>query len=160
MNFVYTANPPAKDAEPLVANDPWFPAVTPTDVRDAANLDGTATEARLRNALRDAFDTVNRELSDYRERMELAGHATLAEVPARQLDGQSLQVLRYRRAVVASVQAQLVDVHREIDTTPHSDGKEGRIRERLDVKRNAHLRALRLAISDLLGIARTTVELI
>lgn len=160
MNFVYTANPPAKDAEQAIANDPWFPAITPTEVRDAAILDGTVTPARLCNAMRDAFDDVNQELSSYRERMALAGYATLADVPARQIDGKSVQVHRYRRAVVACVQVLLAEVYREIDTTPHSDGKEGRIRETLDTKLAEHRAAMRRAISDLLGIARTTVELI
>jgi len=160
VSLVYTANPPAKDAEPTVANDPWWPAITPDEVRDAAALDGTTTPARLREALREAMDSVNEELEPYRSRQEQAGYASLADVPARQIDGHSVQVLRYRRAVIACVQARLVEVHREIDTTPHGDSKADRIRERLDAKLDEHRRAMRWAISDLLGIGRTTVELI
>ena len=160
MTFVYTANPPASDGEPEVANDPWFPAITPAEVREACMLDGTVTPARLRQALLSALDSVNEELHAYREAREAEGHARLADVPARLLGGESVQLTRYRRAVLACIQALVAEAHREIDTVPHSDGKEGRIRERIETKLQEHRRAMRWAISDLLGLPRHTVELI
>lgn len=160
MSFVYPANPPDTADEPGFDNDPWFPSITPQEVRDACMLDGTVTVHRLRNALVDAMDSVNGELSDYREIHEAQGIATLADVPARKLAGESVQVGRYRRAVYACVQALVAEANREIDTTPHSDGKEGRIREKIEAKIQEHRRTMRWALSDLLGIGRHTIELL
>ncbi|NOJ99877.1 head completion/stabilization protein, partial [Corallococcus coralloides] len=56
------------------------------DVRDAALLDGTVTPARLRDALLEALDSVNGELSNYRATQEARGYAKLADVPADRLD--------------------------------------------------------------------------
>lgn len=160
MSFVTTATNPTPAQEPKIENDPWFPEVTPQDVRDACLLDGTVTVHRLRVAMLDAFDTVNRELSCYRDACEAQGHAKLADVPARQLGGMSVQVFRYRRAVFACVHALVAEAHRDIDTTPHSDGKEGRIREKIEAKIEEHRRTMRWAINDLLGVSRSTIELI
>ncbi|GKS83205.1 head completion/stabilization protein [Acidovorax sp. SUPP1855] len=160
MTFITTANPPARGEEAAPANDPWFPAVSPDEVREAALLDGTVTPVRLRHALIEAMDTVNGELAAFRAQQEAAGHASLAAIPAGQLAGRSVNVVRYHRAINACVQALVAEAHRDIDTTPHSDGKGDRIRERLGEKIDAHRQAMRWAISDLLRIRRTTVELI
>jgi len=160
MNFVYPANPPLQADEPPVANDAFFPAILPPDVRNAALLDGTVTAARLRIAIIEAIDTVNGELAQWAARQQAAGHATLSDVPASVIDATSAQVLRYQRAIIACVQARLAEANREIDTTPHSDGKADRIREKIEVKVSEHRQNMRWAISDILGIGRTTVELI
>ena len=67
---------------------------------------------------------------------------------------------RYLRAIYAHIQAELAEVYRDIDTTPHNDSKAERMRERYEVKVDEHRRNLRWAIADLLGRPRTTVELI
>ena len=161
MSFLATANPPASGTEQAVENHPWFPAVLSEELRKACRLDGTVTPDRLRLALVSALDAVNTELQDWRLAREAEGHATLADVPcAQRINGASANVARYQRAVYAHVQAELAEVYREIDTTPAGDSKNDRIRERIEVKIDEYRRTLRWAISDILGIRRTTVELI
>lgn len=160
MSFIATANPPVTGDELPVANDPWFPAVDPDALRRSCRLDGTVTPDRLQHALLHALDSVNLELGAYRQARETEGYASLADVPCTTLNDESVQVARYHRAVYACVQAELSEAYRDIDTTPHSEGKSDRIKARIEAKADEHRRAMRWAISDLLGIRRTTVELI
>ena len=161
MSFVATARPPVATAEPPVSNDPWFPEMEPAAVRDACRLDGTITTARLLPALKAAMLSVNAELEQYRlEQRSRWGYNALADVPAPMVGGESAQVLRYRRAVHACLQADLAEVFRNLDTLPSGTGKEGRVLEGLAVHVDEHRRNQRWAISDLLGMRRSTVELI
>ena len=100
------------------------------------------------------MDSVNRELQAYKAEQVLAGAANLAAA------GDGRQPGRYLRAIYAHIQAELAEVYRDIDTTPHNDSKAERMRERYEVKVDEHRRNLRWAIADLLGRPRTTVELI
>lgn len=160
MSFIATANPPVIGAEQPVQNHPWFPAVSLHDLRNVCLLDGTVTPSRLRHALLNALDTVNGELRAFRIQHEAQGHADLAAVPCEQLDGTSANVARYLRAVYAHVQADMAEAYRDIDTTPSGDGKAERVREKIEARIEDHRRTMRWALSDLLAIPRTTVELI
>ena len=160
MSFIATANPPVVGTEQPVDNHPWFPAISPDELRQACRLDGTVTPARLRLAIVSALDSVNSELHAWRLAHQAAGHASLAAVPCEELSGTSANVGRYYRAVYAHVQAELAEVYRDIDTTPASDSKGDRIKDRIEAKIEEHRRTLRWAITDLLGLRRTTVELI
>ena len=141
-----------EDAE--VDTVPWFAAVPASRVREVCRLDGTVTAARLGEAISNAMDSVNRELKAYKAEQVLAGAANLAAA------GDGRQPGRYLRAIYAHIQAELAEVYRDIDTTPHNDSKAERMRERYEVKVDEHRRNLRWAIADLLGRPRTTVELI
>ena len=160
MSFIATANPPVIGAEQPVQNHPWFPSVSLPDLRKACLLDGTVTPDRLRHALLNAMDTVNAELRAFRVQHEAQGHANLAAVPCEQLNGTSANVARYLRAVYAHVQADMAEAYRDIDTTPSGEGKTERVREKIEAKIEEHRRTMRWAISDLLAIPRTSVELI
>ena len=161
MSFVATVNPPKPEVEPTVQNDGWMPDMEPTAVRAACHLDGTVTTARLIPALQAAMLSVNAELQAWAsEQRARYGYAALADVPAPQMGGVSAQVLRYRRAVHACLQADLAEVYRNLDTLPSGAGKEGRVLEALAVQVDEHRQKQRWAISDLLGMRRSTVELI
>lgn len=161
MSFVATARPSVAATEPTVANDPWFPDMNPEDVRNACRLDGTITPARLLPALKAAMLSINAELEAYRlDQQSRLGYASLADVPAPTVGGESAQVLRYQRAVHACLQADLAEAYRNLDTLPSGSGKEARVLEALAVHVDEHRRNQRWAISDLLGIRRSTVELI
>src|SRR3546814_6841011 len=43
------------------------------------------------------------------------GHETLAAVPAPQLDGRSVQLTRYHRAIALLAKAELIERHRDFD---------------------------------------------
>src|SRR5437868_4991461 len=134
MSFVATARPPVAATEPPVSNAPWFPEMDPAAVRDACRFDGTITTARLLPALKTAMLSVNAELEQYHlEQQSRWGYASLADVPAPMVGGESAQVLRYRRAVQACLQADLAEAYRNLDTLPAGSGKEARVLEGLAV---------------------------
>lgn len=160
MSFIATARPPVTGAELPVENDPWFPAIDPADLRATCRLDGTVTPQRLQHTLVQALASVNAELADWRTAREAEGAAALADVPAGRLNGESVKAHHYRRAVYACVQADLSEVYREIDTTPQAIGKTDRVTDQLATKTEEHRRNQRWAISDLLGLRRTVVDLI
>lgn len=141
-------------------NHPWFPAVSPDLLRKACRLDGTVTPDRLHLALVAALRSVNGELRAWREAQQAAGYATLAAVPCEQVGGQSEKESCYLQAVYSHVQADMAEAYRDISTTPSSDGKGDRIKEKVENRADTHRQAMRWAISDILGIGRTTVELI
>ncbi|AOJ73449.1 phage head protein [Burkholderia sp. MSMB2042] len=110
----------------------------------------------LRHAARDAMLTVNDELAAWRARQRAAGAATLADVPAPHIDGESAHVARYRRAVYHLTHADVTEKYRGYDTTKSGGQVAADLAATVDdARRNA-----RWAISDILGIARSTVELI
>lgn len=160
MSFLATAKPPIPEVDAVVDNDPRFPAIDAARLRATCRLDGTVTPARLQRALMDAMASVNSELATYMLAQGLLGYATLADVPAIPLGGESVKLHHYRRAVYACVQADLSEVYREVDTTPAGNGKQERVGAQLEIKADAYRRAMRWAISDLLGRPRTTVDLV
>ncbi|RZJ05747.1 MAG: head completion/stabilization protein [Rubrivivax sp.] len=159
MSFLANAPTPTvteSPAEAIVTNGTWFPPVDPKAVREASRLDGTVTSQRLRQSIINAIHSVNLELAVYRATKLLDGYETLAAVPADQVDGASIKVHCYLRAVYACVQADLVERYRDHDTTGAGDKDADQLIQRADELR----RDMRWAISDLLGIGRSTVELI
>ena len=160
MSFLAKVNPPPAGSELPVSNDPWFPAIDPAHLRATCRLDGTVTPERLQHALMQALASVNAELWEFKGSNMLLGHASLADVPAGALNGESVKAHHYRRAVYACVQADLAEAYRDIDTTPSGEGKAERVREKIEAKIEEHRRTMRWALSDLLAIPRTSVELI
>lgn len=156
MSFLGNEPAPTADDETTLENDGWFPVIDLAHLRAAARLDGTVTPARLRHAALNAVASVNTELAAYREAQQAAGRASLADVPAPQLGGESVQLQRYRRAVYACVQADLIEHYRDFDTTGAGD----KAAEKLELRVGDLRRDVRWAVSDLVGRRRTTVELI
>ncbi|OHX20447.1 head completion/stabilization protein [Chromobacterium sphagni] len=150
-----TAAPIANDGQPIKAAYFW-PEIDPAHARAAMRLDGTVTAPRLRHALVEAVAGVNQELSGWRQIRTAAGASQLAEVAAEQIDGESVLVQRWRRAVYATTAAELAERYRSFDTT-------GAGRQRADDLDSTadDLRAdARAAIRAILAVGRATVELI
>lgn len=156
MSFLGTQPAPTADEETALENDGWFPAIDLQHLRRTVRLDGTVTPDRLAHAAINAVLSVNAELASYKEAQQYAGHATLGDVPAPQVAGESAQLQRYRRAIYASVQADLIEHYRDFDTTGAGDKAAEKLELRIDDLR----RDLRWAIADIVGRRRTTVELI
>jgi hypothetical protein len=156
MSFL--ANPPTPSAaeEHQVANDGWFPDLDLAKLRATARLDGTVTPERLRYSALTAVLSINAELAAYKGAQLLLGHASLEAVPATSIGGQSVQTARYLRAVYSSVQADLIEHYRDFDTTGAGD----KVAEKMEMRTSELRRDVRWAVSDLLGIRRTTVDLI
>lgn len=158
--FVITATPPDSTEEPSITNDGWFPDMEPAKVRAACLLDGTVSADRLLPLLQNAMLDVNAELAEWaQEQRARWGYASLADVPAPQVGGESAKLLHYRRAVHACLQAQLLDAYRGMATIS-TGNKLDRSSDDTSTQAGDHRRNQRWAIADLLGHARATVELI
>ncbi|MBU9261728.1 head completion/stabilization protein [Burkholderia multivorans] len=158
MSFVSTpplAQPP-QTAAPPIANDAFYPDVSLEHARDTMRLDGSVTDARLRHELLAAIASVNDELRTARTAWRDAGFARLADVPADQLDGESVLLQHYRRAVYCLAKATLIERYRDYDTT----GDGARRADDLEPQSDELRRDARWAISDIVGRPRVTVELI
>ncbi len=155
-SFLGNAPTPAVNTEEVIENDGWFPDIEPAELRKAARFDGTVTPERLSKAILFAVSSVNAELADWQATQISAGLESLADVPAPSLGGLSTKVALYTRAVYAAAQADLVERYRDYDTT----GAGGKQADAMDPRIADLRRDIRWAISDLIGIRRTTVELI
>lgn len=160
MTFV--ARPPVAEieqspaAEQAVVNDGFFPNIEPAAVREAARIPTSITPARLRAAILGAIMTVEIDLRAYAAASITAGHATLAAVPAPQLDGQSVQLLRYQRAVALYTKAELIERHRDFDTTAAGGSQVDELTPSIvELRRDAQH-----AVRDMAGRSRTVVDLI
>ncbi|WP_250466126.1 head completion/stabilization protein [Caballeronia sp. GAFFF2] len=150
-----TLDPSATDNE-LIRNDGFFPDISLTELRATMRIDGTVTHERLREATLDAIDSVNNELHAWRALQIAAGHSTLADIPTACIDGQSVQIIRYRRAVFNLAHADITERYRDWDTTKSGGQKAEDLEQTIcNARRN-----VRWALSDLRGLSRTTVELI
>ena len=156
MTFLATQSPPAAVDEGTISNDGWFPDIDMQALRKTARLDGTVTPERLRHACLSALLSVNRELTTWAEGKRTDGFASLLDVPATQLGQRSWLELCYLRAIYSAVQAELCEAYRNQDTTGSGDKKA----DAMEPKADEYRRNMRWAISDLLGIRRTTVDLI
>lgn len=160
MSFVATANPPARGAEPAVANDGWFPDIEREQLRKDIRLDGTATVERLAIAVEAAMASVNAELQEWAAEQRAAGHAKLADVPAPQVGGKSIKVMQYRNAIYWYVQAALAEAYRDMDTLPQGDGKSARVQAALDGRVEGFQQQLRWAIADVQSRSRVIAALL
>ncbi|HDR9024811.1 TPA: head completion/stabilization protein [Burkholderia vietnamiensis] len=139
-----------------VQNVAWFPSIDLVHMREAVRLVGTVTTARLRDAVIAAIDEVNRELASWRAPHEAAGIASLAELPADAIGGESVQLARYRRAVYFLARADLTEKYRDFDSTKSGANDADELATTIDADR----RNARQAINDMRGVARVTIELI
>lgn len=147
---------PAQPGGEPIGNDGFFPDIDVDQAYAAMRLDGTVTPQRLRASLVEAVISVNAELDAWKVAQQSFGRNTLADVPAPKIDGKSAHLHRYYRAVLCMAVAWLIERYRTIDATATGDRKaEAENLAVDDLRRDA-----RWAISDLMGVARTTVELI
>lgn len=123
--------PPASD-EPLIKNTFFFPDIDPKRVRSLMRLEQTVAPARLREAIKTGIAETNAELFDYREQQRKAGFALLADVPADTLDGESLRVFYYQRAVCSMATATLYERYRGVDASAKGDKKADSIDSTID----------------------------
>lgn len=150
MSFIAPALQPTEAPLP---HHPFWPAISPADCRLVMELDGTVTAPRLAHTLTEAVIATNRELRAWRIEHESAGHATLADVPDDEPD--RLPYL-YKRAVYSLAKADLMERMLSFDATAAGQRKAESQEPAID----DHRRNARWAIRDILGLPRTTTELI
>lgn len=142
--------------DPIIDAGAFWPSVDPVAARQAMRLDGTVTPQRLRGALVEAIVSVGSQLADWRRRQQDVGFATLADLPADDIDGASVLVQRWHRAVQCMAAANLTERYRSFDSTAAGNKQADELDTTVDdLRRDAHW-----AISDILGVGRSTIELI
>ena len=157
MSFIATA--PASSTPPdsaTVANDGFFPDIDLNHMRAAVRLDGTVTNERLRDATVAAVLLVNDELAAWKASAIAAGREKLVDVPAPEVGGETINLVRYRTAVYRYARADLVERYRDFDATKSGVDQA----EKLECSADDDRRAAKWSIRDLLGRPRSTVELI
>lgn len=147
---------PAPEQETAVINDGFFPDIDPASVREAARIPESITPARLRAAILGAIMTVEIDLRAFAAASIAAGHATLATLPAPQLDGSSVHLIRYQRAVALYAKAELIERHRDFDTTAAGGNQADELTPTIGELRRDAMHAIR----DMLATTRTVVDLI
>ncbi len=144
-------------SEEEVAAD-WYPAVNLDRLRLDQRI-GTrqiVTPERLRDAVRAALLSIDNQLGAWSATQTLAGHASLADVPAKKIDGESRLVIAFHRAVGALTKVELIERHRDLDTTTGGDRDAGTLDPTIG---ELHRDAIH-AIRDILGRTRTDIELL
>lgn len=142
-------------AEKVTAGTFW-PEILLRDLRLASRIPGRTTTSRLKFVTTEAVAHVTDQLDDWRGIQESAGYSTLADVPARMLNGESVKVYRYRRAVYSAARALILENARDVDTTEKGDRKA----DTLEVQTDDLWRDVRWAIADIRGTQRLFVELV
>ncbi|EBM0611077.1 capsid assembly protein [Salmonella enterica] len=142
-------------AEKVTAGTFW-PEILLRDLRLASRIPGRTTTSRLKFVTTEAVAHVTDQLDDWRGIQESAGYSTLADVPARMLNGESVKVYRYRRAVYSAARTMLLENARDVDTTEKGDRKA----DALEVQTDDLWRDVRWAIADIRGTQRLFVELV
>ncbi|MEG3182135.1 head completion/stabilization protein [Sphingomonas sp. LT1P40] len=148
--------PPATAGETPVTNDGWFPPIDPADIRATMRIRDSVTPERLRGAIVGAIIAVGNQLAAWKAAKVAAGAPTLADVVADQIDGQSRTVLLYHRAIAAAAKVELVERYRDVDLTGAGQRQVEEVEPAIGELRRDMIHAIR----DLLGVGRTTVELI
>ena len=156
MSTGFIATAPTAPDEGEITNSPFWPAISLPDLRETVRLDGTVTTARLTHAVIDAITSVNRDLADWSIARQAEGNATLAAVPSEVINGGSVHLHSYRRAVYAMTRANLLERYTDYSAT--GDGVKGA--DAKIISSDDLLRDARFAIRDILGTTHNTVELI
>ncbi|KGT95262.1 head completion/stabilization protein [Erwinia typographi] len=154
MKFVTPEQAP--DMPEIIPNNSFWPDIDLAGFRAAMRVDGTVTPARLRQVTLTAMSEVNAELYAWRERQEINGFNSLADVPAEQLAGRSVRLHHYENAVWCWARAVLNERYQDFDATAAA-AKRG---EELENATGDLWRDARWAISRVQNVPHCTVELI
>ncbi|WP_435635340.1 head completion/stabilization protein [Pseudomonas solani] len=139
-----------------LSNDGFWPDIDANALRDAQRIDGSVSNARLEVATVAAMLSVNADLRSRKRHWQAAGHTKLASIPSERINGISALVHTYKRAVYAATSAEIAERYRTFDATNSGEQKAADEAQAIDDYR----RDQRWAVRDLLGVRRTTVELI
>lgn len=143
-------------AEYRIGNADFWPDIDGGKLRDAMRIDSSVTDARLETAAVNAMLEANRELRSYRTKQQAAGYATLEDVPAEQINGESQWLYLYRRVIYCGALAELVERYKSYDATNSGEQKVTEEESSADQLR----RDARKALRTILGISHATVELL
>ncbi|WP_272571279.1 MULTISPECIES: head completion/stabilization protein [unclassified Providencia] len=158
MDFV--SPEPANEKDETITSGDFWPAINTRAFRESMRVDGTVTQSRLIEALKNAIIETNRELSRFQQQEIHLGYTTLGAVPASKITHGEIDVselvILYRRAVFSAAKANLIERYRDIDTTPNGSKKADALESNIDdLQRDAIW-----AIQRIKGTTHNIVELI
>ncbi|WP_443750389.1 head completion/stabilization protein [Asticcacaulis solisilvae] len=155
--FISIPPEPASPDGTMVLGEEFWPAVDLNHFRDTMRIGAsTIPDARLTEALQVAIADVQEDLADWRATQEAAGYDTLATVPSPPIGAETRLTFRWRRAVYSYATADLSETHQDITATAAGAGQS----EAMGPSVGDHRRNALHAIRDILGVGRSTVELI
>lgn len=149
------ATAPSTAPTPVSSGD-WYPPIELADARLVMRIDGTITNERLVEAIQLAMCAVEDQLDAWQQQQVELGRTSLANVPSKVVGTESRLVLLYKRAVYATVQAEMLERYRNYDTTNAGQNRA----DTMDSTVDDYRRNVRYAIRDILGRPRADVELI
>ncbi|EJD6045554.1 head completion/stabilization protein [Providencia rettgeri] len=158
MDFV--SPEPANEKDETLTSGAFWPEINTRAFRESMRVDGTVTQSRLIEALKNAIIETNRELSSFQQQEIHLGYQTLEAVPANKITHGEIDVselvILYRRAVFSAAKANLIERYRDIDTTPNGSKKADDLALNIDdLQRDAVW-----AIQRIKGTTHNIVELI
>lgn len=136
------------------AGDFW-PVIKLRDLRLASRITGGITTSRLLHVTTGAVAHVIMQLQGWKATQESQGYTSLQAVPADQINGESMKVYHFRRAVYAIARASILEGYRDVDTTAKGD----KDASALDLQRDDLWRDAHWSISDIKGEQRIYAEL-
>ncbi|WP_372941399.1 head completion/stabilization protein [Shewanella sp.] len=147
---------PTQDNQHIIQSSDFWPNIDTAQLRATMRLDGTVTDERLIHSAINAVSSVNSELKEWMQDKKTAGYDSLQLVPAENINGESVYVHLYTRAIYSMTRANLIERLRDYDTTGAGDNDVNALEDTIT---NLH-RDARFAIRDILGKNHSTVELI
>lgn len=142
--------------ESKISNISFFPAIDINDVRKTQRLDGTITNERLKRAITSAIVSVNDDLHAWRVNHQSSGVASINDLDAEKINGESRYLTLYNIAIYNLANALLNEQYINFDATAKAKTDiDTNIESAGNLYRNA-----RYAIRDILGKSRSTMELI
>lgn len=147
---------PTVETDETIINNGFFPNIELLAVRNAMRIDGTVINERLKQAVIEAMATVNADLKSYRLNAQQAQKPNLQACDDEQINGESVLVYKYKRAVYCLAIANLYERYRSYDSTKDGHDKAEELESTAgDLKRDYHF-----AVRDILGENRMISELI
>ncbi|MTG21169.1 head completion/stabilization protein, partial [Klebsiella pneumoniae] len=97
--------PDTDDGGENVTAGSFWPEIALSDVRMEMRINGAVTTSRLKQAVIEGVSHTLDQLADWQAVQLAAGYTQLADVPAVKVNGESVKVHRYRRAVFSIARA-------------------------------------------------------
>lgn len=145
------------DGGASVKSADFWPVIYLADLRKAKKLDGQVTTDRLMACTIQAVRHINNQLSQWRINQSVVlNYASLADVPAEQINDESAKVWSYRDAVYSLAKALLIEGYRDIDTTRDGEKHAAALSTQIDTL----WRDMRFDINDITGRPRQLAELV
>ena len=155
MVFAATNNP-NDTSNQTVKNLAFYPDINIADFKKAYRVSDTITDQRTIEAIKNALINVNDQLANWQADQALAGISSLSNVPSDNYGNITKHQQCYYTAVYATAKSYLIDEYRDTDTTNSGNAKTQDMDESADI----YLAMAKSSIRKLLGIAKSTIELI